>query len=417
MTYRIVLLSLFGAPAFVAGCVQASQPSNESVQQDLRCKDWGCGYNSPVVDTDKGFHELNLAGLPNAANLSLHNPPLLLAGQRYQLATTNNQFVGWRWDWNLTPTVKSGQDLLGAEILIDTPDLQPAYAIVIKSVRTMKFPFHVIDPLNNFKFPRRPDELEVYELGWRNLAPGAPSPAHDNLCSSPPYHLANDPNSFNELLGMNPHEALIFVGDRVDVASKTMSSEADPTWFNIGCAGDTLPKLHLTRNTLASATWLAPAVKHSKRQATLKLLAADYCGTGRAFTVPWQPLDWKGHSDDAVSEFFKNPPLVGIEARWDEYGATCLSKPRMQISTLDSAKDLFPDPSALRAEIDAECERAGRQPLPPCDPEDPEALEDGLRVSAHPDQASATDPQVVDGSSVFRPLTPSSLERTLRPLW
>lgn len=415
MTYRIAPLSLLGVTVFASGCVEAPTTIERTAKG---CSNWGCGYNSPVLDTNKGFHELNLEGKPNEANLSLHNPPMVRDGVPFRLAIENNRFVGHLGDW---PAL-AGQNLVGAEILIDTPDLQPAYAIVIKHVQTIEFPFYVVSPSEAKLW--RPDELEVYELGWRSLAPSAPAPERDNLCSNPPEHLGNDRFSFNELLGMGPREALIFAGDRIDVTAKTMSRDGDPAWFNIGCAGDTLAKLHLMRNTLASDTRLSPAPSHDKRQATLKLLTADYCGTGRSFTVPWQPLQWKGHSDDAVDEYLAAPPVAEIEARWNQDGAICLSRPRMEVSTLNAARELFPNASEVRAAIDAECEAAGRQPIPWCDPKTPDILADELRVSAHPSQLPVEAPPVeappVEAPTVDNPFglfRPISSVRRQKVFW
>lgn len=76
---------------------------------------------------------------------------------------------------------------------------------------------------------------------------------------------------------MELDEAIVFETDRFDAASKTMDPVGDPRWFNIGCAGHTLAKMHLTRNTIASGA-AAHGVSANDRQATLKMLVADYCG-------------------------------------------------------------------------------------------------------------------------------------------
>ena len=57
------------------------------------------------------------------------------------------------------------------------------------------------------------------------------------------------------------------------MASLTLNSRADSGWFNIGCAGHTLSKMYLTRNTLASQD--AMSGQWEERQATLKMLTAD----------------------------------------------------------------------------------------------------------------------------------------------
>lgn len=64
-----------------------------------------------------------------------------------------------------------------------------------------------------------------------------------------------------------------------------------------------------------------------QRQATLKMLTADYCGKGQSFTVVGTPLQW---ADEAG-----NFPLSGnespaqLEAKWDHRGALCIDTPRL----------------------------------------------------------------------------------------
>ncbi|PCC71975.1 hypothetical protein SAMN02745121_08042 [Nannocystis exedens] len=79
-----------------------------------------------------------------------------------------------------------------------------------------------------------------------------------------------------------------------------------------------------------------------QRTAALKMVTADYCGTGHSFTefhtqILWNNRTHTVHTADLVQN-------VAIEAFWDENGARCLSKPRL----------------VTRAEVLAECD------LPPC---------------------------------------------------
>jgi hypothetical protein len=360
--------------------------------------------------------------------------------KQLDLAIENNRIVGQSGG----EEVLSGQDLLGAEILLDTTDADdpsPAYKIRIDRVRPETFAF----PLGT------PEPVELYVFSWSKVAgPGSdeepppdaspppdvgtivdtPTPADDgalpdaspppdvgtivetplpvdpptaadagtiapsqggsrNLCSNPPYYLMNPkynppqdpthhwvmPPAFSELLNMKPDEALVFAGDRIDARQKTMSDTADPLWFNIGCAGHALSKLFMTRNTLAStppAGFLPPT--WAMRQATLKLLAADYCGTGTPFTVAGQLLNWTGYSKEAKGGYYATPVPKSIEAHWNENGAICLTEPRVESSDLPEARLEFPD---VREAIKAECRRA----LPACSAVDERSLP-GLRVSA-----------------------------------
>lgn len=411
MTHRIAALSLFGASALVGGCVEEPSTSVASLRArggSNPCPTWGCGANSPVIDTAKGFHDLNLDGLPNEADMSLHSPALVVKDRPFRLSIEDNRIVGRGDDG----TVLSGLALVGAEILIDTPDASPAYTIAIEGVRTMDYPFPST-------YPR--DEVEVYVFRWRSMTVSPDDPSgYSNVCSNPPFWLLDGPGhgGYSELFGMKPDEALIFSGDRIYAGPKKMRRDAEPGWFNIGCAGHTLAKLHLTRNTLASASATVAAPSHEKRQATLKLLTADYCGTGHAFTVAGQPLQWKGQSGDAADYYYDS--IIGIEARWDEAGATCLTTPRMAISDLKAARELYPDALDVWEDIKAECATAGRKLPPPCHESDAQHVVNELRVSANAGDPPPDPPAVPPSTilpSVFQPIGALSRTRLIVPRW
>jgi hypothetical protein len=302
------------------------------------CPDWGCGENSPQIDA-LGFHELNLlgtAGSPrltdaNGAGLAIravdHQAQLIAAnGAMYDLAVVDGHIVGSSCSKATECTYLQGQDLVGAQILLQRG--KAAYAITIDSVRTTEF---FVD--------RSP--TEAYRLLW-SAAGAKPT----NLCNNIPLVVENlaDQGGGNdgeygsqELMGLDPNEAVVFEGDRIDAVARTMSTEANDRWFNIGCAAAALAKLRLTRNTIhAQAPGLLRAWQ--QRQATLKMFSADYCGTGAPFTVGGQRLVWKG---DLMTDFFTKPRE--LEARWSERGALCLSMPRMLYPTSAYGAQVYPD--------------------------------------------------------------------------
>ncbi|MGH8311591.1 MAG: ADYC domain-containing protein, partial [Steroidobacteraceae bacterium] len=136
-----------------------------------------------------------------------------------------------------------------------------------------------------------------------------------------------------------------------DDVTRTVAPVPDDRWFNLGCARHTLAKLRLTRSTLhtvKSGAW-------QQVQATLKMLSADYCGTGKAFTIAGEPIVWKNN----VGMKYYFPPSV-LEARWSENGALCLNTPRLE-------SPAYPD---VELDIAAECARP-----PSCANPDPYATE------------------------------------------
>lgn len=309
---------------------------------------WACYANSPEID-HYGFHELHYGGKENLQGIKIESvnghAQIVKSGSSYDLSVEHGRIIGSKDG----VAVLTGPQLFGAEIFLQIHGV-PDYAIRIDRVSTVSFAVGG-------------DTAETYVFSWR-----APKQAPDGkrqLCSNP-----IDPkrDKYNELLGMRPDETLLFEADRIDATRKTIDDNDDPRWFNLGCAGHTLAKLHLTRHTRVAGSDNFH-ITLADRQATLKMLVADYCGTGRPFTVAGQPLFWRGGLVDFT------PSSQRVEARWDERGATCLTVPRMKY-----AAQL---PTAFQPDIwnviQSECELP-----PPCKDPDPRAFDSALRVSSNP---------------------------------
>lgn len=310
---------------------------------------WECSSNSPEID-HYGFHDLNLFGLPNSANITIEvingRAQIVKDGISYDLMVKESRIMGARKG----VPVLMGQDLQRAEIRL-VLNGAPDYVIRIESVRATVFPYG------------DPDPLEAYTLSW--YGPKLAPDSKRNVCravssatSAPAAKRALPPRLDPDLLNLDKLESVVFEGDRYDAQNKTTEPNFDDSWFNIGCAGHTLAKLQLMRHTLAAS---APHydISHEDRQATLKLLTADYCGTGRPFTIAGVKLVWQG---DLMS--FRSTPWK-IEARWSSKGATCLTLPRLWSQ----------DPDIVN-QIASECS------IPACDDEDPYKYNGASRVSA-----------------------------------
>jgi hypothetical protein len=167
--------------------------------------------------------------------------------------------------------------------------------------------------------------------------------------------------------GMPMVHALVFEGDRIDTRRRTVEPQPEPRWFNVACGPDTLVKLRLSRSTLATTKdWRLT-------QATLKMLSADYCGTGTSFTIRGEPLVWTSLSGMQL----RSSP-TSFEARWDENGARCLDTPRALDTKLEDLAAAFPD---IERAIARECTRP-----PPCANPDPMTFDPGdLVISANRD--------------------------------
>ncbi|HLL25428.1 MAG TPA: ADYC domain-containing protein, partial [Kofleriaceae bacterium] len=144
------------------------------------------------------------------------------------------------------------------------------------------------------------------------------------------------------------NHAVLFEGERITAATKTVADDSR-YWFNIGCAGTALAKLHLTGRTEAAQS-VGFATDIDDRQAMLKMLVGDYCGTGRAFTVQGQPLMWR---DDQGTIDMPTSPASELEAAWTADGAWCLSTPRLVKHPSAASAAKFPE--GVEAAILAEC--------------------------------------------------------------
>ncbi|MGH9885393.1 MAG: ADYC domain-containing protein, partial [bacterium] len=161
--------------------------------------------------------------------------------------------------------------------------------------------------------------------------------------------------TWDESTVVPPFNAVVFEGDRINATTRTVQPTAEDRWFNIGCARHTLSKMRLSRNTLHTTTggW-------QQVQATLKMLSADYCGTGKPFTVAGTPIVWQQNPPGMTYRF--TPAHGSLEARWNENGAMCLDTPRLE---------LHPDPGFpdIRRSIASACARSKEHfehPLPAC---------------------------------------------------
>jgi hypothetical protein len=314
---------LLGLP--LAGCAPSDdEPELGELAQPIReCPEDTCGSNSPRVETFS-FHELSTAGRANAQGMRISSATLgralvkLRVDHGYLYADTKNGLIG-------------GAGLIGLVINVAVPldNTVRTYALELRGFRDLPYPV----PAGAKDYTG----AYVFEyVDWRGV--------RLNLCNGGG---GSQDLPYDEAFGQKAGEAVFYEGDRVDTESMTIGTALEPTWFNIGCAGHTLAKLHLTRNSTASgaATF---GHQHADRQATLKMFVADYCGTGKPFTVAGQPLAWR--DPQRVMEFYGIPTT--LEARWSASGATCLGEPRMINPATPEGALKFPD---IYSAIKQEC--------------------------------------------------------------
>ena len=324
------LASLLPLVTFGAlGCVEltAEEQVSSTEQAINECDTWVCGSNSPVIDS-LYFHELNTRGLPN--NKGFVVTSLRKGSIDYQLDVEHGKLIGRQG-----ASLISGPALVGAEIRLHLG--AKTFAIRITQVGWVQ---------TFAKIPGSVSVLETYQLDTAEIfAGGAPPTGWRNLCSQPPSRENPD------VLGMNVAHAVLFEGERVDAATKTISTALDPAWFNIGCTGHALAKMAVNGQTEVAHQLFGFNTSILERQTFLKMVTADYCGTGRTFTISGQPLqwmDWRGYT-----QYVSSPASLQIEARWNPNGATCINTPRVIANPSALAQQVLGNSVAL--DILTEC--------------------------------------------------------------
>ena len=350
MTHRLLYLTA-GIATGAAACVPAPEVDADRAEL-LNCKPWGCGDNSPVLD-NHGFHELHRRGraMPNPDGLFIN--VFRKGGSKYQIDLVGTNLVGR--DAGGAVTLQNAA-LVGAIIEVrSVRDPSFWYDLEIKQV--------TVGGAAYWQGPATP--LESYRIEYGGHGMGRETP----LCDNPLTSTVGQQGFMASI-----YDVVLFSGDRYDAKQKqVVATGADASgWINFGCAGGSLAKLLLNRHAPVAHV---PGFETTpeRRQAMLKMFAADYCGDGTPFTHAGEPLAWR----DAAAWVPAFPLATAThEAWWTERGATCLEIPRLDATTEPYLGDL-----------EADIVRACGGALPPaCSslPEWPAQFGDALFISANP---------------------------------
>jgi hypothetical protein len=337
--------------AAAGGCTLSAE-STSVVEQAASCPIWQCGNNSPEI-AGHGFHELHEAGIPNAEGFRIEAFQKLIGGSlaTFRVDVTDGRLRGVRRQGTL-----QGAALVGATLRVRRD--ANMYLVRISGVYPQPF----------WAKASGSPQLEAYLLEWAQTTDGINPVATvgwSNVCSK-----AGMDDTNPDLLGMWGEHSVLFEGDRIDAAAKTVYG-FDASWFNIGCAGHALAKMQLTGHTHAAKS-AGFVTTPAQRQTILKMFVADYCGTGTPFTVAGVRLSWM----DSNGWMAHAPFLTDVEARWSKHGAKCLNTPRVDANPTADSVAAFPD---IRGAIATECRRP-----PPCAESDPHDLDGMHLISANP---------------------------------
>ncbi len=289
------LLSLLSLSAVLTGAAAGC----DTVEEDLgevTLRPWGCTWCGYAGGNSANINGASLANIhltqPFGNGMSLGplssglNIPLRLG-----VDPLTDSFVG-----HLNGQVMlSGADMVGAKIPVN---------------------------LNNTQFVWL--EISEYDnqiASWSNSGATVTAYKATYFNQGVPQQLCPSTNPENQWFTLIPDERY---------SAGTNEVESAPGTVTIACVGEAAAKMklfdfHPHGNRQASV---------AERQATLRMVTADYCGNGHSFTVNGTQVAWR----DAAGQV---EPMVKenvLEALWDENGAICLNKPRH--ASIDDVADV-----------------------------------------------------------------------------
>lgn len=284
----------------LAGCGEAE--SNDGDDDELRtlgyddCPRWRCGYNTTEVN-GKSLQELHLGGAPNADGVELVGflPPsgLLL---NWTLETEGDALVAR--GGLLGNSTRRGAGLIGSILLIRT-DSSVVVPVLIAGY----------------------EEVDSWASG------AAPHPAYALVYPDLAQPLLQQSVCKGSLLDPLMASVVVLAGERYDLDTKTVIPN-QTGWITLACAGSAAAKMALLGyGPHANFDGQTAPSSPAQRQATLKMITADYCGDGHTYTEDGTPIIWENQAGTVVPE--ANADLSAPEAIWTQSGALCLDTPRV----------------------------------------------------------------------------------------
>ena len=276
-----LIIQLVMAGLLSAGCEESPEPGT--------CPPEVCGVNNTRL-ADERFARLSLDGEPNERGLSIvdfMSPP----GESLILDVIDSAFVG-------QDTQSGARSTL------------PGSAIIVRE-ETERGPFEWILIID-----------AVDEIAYMS----------DRLGSIPGYQLsyapAFAPDTAQPLCTNGASIVLMAGSETYDPESLRIEPREQGRWLTLACQDHVLGKAKRMSYDPGYAAEDRYYTTPAQRQATLRMLRADYCGTGQPFTRPGTPLYWQNRAGWMVHGT-PGDAKGQVEAGWNEHGATCLGTPRL----------------------------------------------------------------------------------------
>jgi len=279
-------------------------PACEMVPEDLEsrasfgrdCSRWRCGYNTSEIN-GKSLQELHLGGQGNADGVKLVGfYPLQGLLLNYDLELEGDALVARGGLFG--NSVLRGSQLIGSTLLI-----QIEVGLVV--------PVIIADYEEVDSWATPGTSVAAYSLIYADLV----NPSIDrSICKG-------------TLLDPLQASVVVLGGERYDLGAKTVQA-GETDWFTLGCAGSAAAKMALMGyGPHGDFDGLGNPATPDQRQATLKMVTADYCGGGESYTEDGTALNWENASGSVPAPLDNDPEL--IEAIWSSSGAVCLENPRV----------------------------------------------------------------------------------------
>ncbi len=289
-TFILALLTLTGAP----GCDAPAEDEDLGAIELRPGGGFGCGWctltgNSPIVN-GAGLSDINLDVVntngTNTTGIKLRHGSTQ-DGMTFQLAVdaSSERFVGVDVN-NPGLTVVSGAGFIGSKIVLEMPNNGQTVLLQITD-----YDANIPSWATNGKTATA---YRAHYVGNQNtLQP---------LCPT-----ANPDNQWFTLI-------------RGETYGQDNSIVARPDSVTLACVGEAAAKMKF----LDYGPNGKRKASETERSATLRMITADYCGTGNNFTTSGMQVAWR-NNDSSVLPPFKESAL---EAMWGPDGALCLDQPR-----------------------------------------------------------------------------------------
>ena len=293
MTHSPVSLVCLSTLSLLPACsVGGTVPATEFRDTGgVSCPPQQCPPNSPRVN-DYAIPELSLTGAYNEFDVRVvgirdgnnNLRKLAVNGDELVAKTFTDAFVA------------SGQGLVGWRIELQTASQETLFVHVRGYTTT---------GLSQSNHPYTPS---AYALAYED--PDHPS-GYVNVCPED-----DDPNAtIVTVIGGETY-------DRDDITVNAGMAG----WVTLACAeeaGFKMKMLGYSPNVSLGAS--ASPSTWEQRQATLKMITADYCGTGDSYTEQGTHVNWYNAGGSVGTPNY----ALAIEAYWTEQGAICLTTPRI----------------------------------------------------------------------------------------